>query len=64
MVKVAKFAWQNGFGAFTVSEYQLDVLRSYICNQADHHRHKTFKEEFVEFLKKQNIEYEEKYLWE
>jgi len=59
----SKFAWQNGFGAFTVSESQLDALLHYIKRQEEHHRNKTFKEEFLEFLKKQNIEYEEKYLW-
>lgn len=59
----SKFGWQNGFGAFTVSESQLDTLLHYIERQEEHHRNKTFKEEFLEFLKKQNIEYEEKYLW-
>ncbi|OVE81841.1 transposase [bacterium K02(2017)] len=58
-----KFAWQNGFGSFTVSESQLIPLMNYIKNQEEHHRNKSFKDEFIGFVKKQNIKYDEKYFW-
>lgn len=57
-----KFQWQDGYGAFSVSKSQLDVVVHYIRNQEEHHRKKTFKEELVEFLKKQKIEFKEEYL--
>ena len=60
----AKFQWQNGFSAFTVSESQLDGVVGYIENQQEHHRKKTFQEEVVEFLDRQKILYNEKYLWD
>ena len=57
------FAWQDGYGAFTVSKSHLaDVIR-YIQNQHEHHRKKTFQEEYLEFLQKHGIEYDERYLW-
>jgi REP element-mobilizing transposase RayT len=59
-----EFAWQSGYGAFTVSESQVDKVRQYIANQPEHHRTVTFKEEFVALLKTHGIEFEEKYLWE
>ncbi|MBF0107428.1 MAG: IS200/IS605 family transposase [Deltaproteobacteria bacterium] len=58
-----RFSWQDGFGAFSVSQSQKDAVFSYIANQQEHHRKKTFQEEFIDFLKKQKIEYNEKYLW-
>ena len=61
-----KFHWQNGFGAFTYSKSQLDSVFKYILNQPEHHKRKSFKEEYIDFLKKFEIEYNEKYLfnWE
>ena len=57
------FIWQDGYGAFTVSKSDLpDVIR-YIQNQREHHRKKTFQEEYLEFLNKYGIEYDERYLW-
>jgi len=57
------FGWQDGYGAFTVSKRDLpDVIR-YIKNQHEHHRRKTFQEEYLEFLKEYGIEYDERYLW-
>ena len=57
------FVWQDGYGAFTVSKSDLpDVIR-YIQNQREHHRKKTFQEEYLEFLNKYGIEYDEHYLW-
>ena len=58
------FAWQAGYGAFTVSYSGLDELRGYILRQEDHHRKRSFKEEFVGFLEKHEIEYDERYLWD
>lgn len=58
------FAWQAGYGAFAVSYSAIDDVKRYIANQAEHHRTKTFQEEFVEFLKRHHLEYDERYLWE
>lgn len=59
-----KFAWQTGYGAFSVSKSNLDVVRKYIANQEEHHRRKTFQEEFVGLLRKHGIEYDERYIWD
>lgn len=58
------FAGQEGYGAFTVSVSQLDKTIAYINNQETHHRKKTFQEEYLEFLKKHGVEYDERYLWD
>lgn len=57
------FAWQDGYGAFTVSASRIEAVKQYIAKQEEHHRRKTFQEEYLEFLKESGIEYEEKYLW-
>jgi putative transposase len=57
------FGWQEGFGAFSVSPSRVKVTIDYIAGQKEHHRKKTFKEEYLAFLKKYGIEYDEKYLW-
>ena len=54
--------WQEGYGAFTYSLKEKNRLIEYIKNQEEHHRIKTFKEEYVEFLKEHGIEYNEKYI--
>ena len=59
-----KFNWQQGFGAFSYSKSQIDNVIKYILNQREHHKKKTFKEEYIEFLKRFAIEYDEKYLFE
>jgi len=59
-----KFAWQNGYGAFSASSSRKDSVVRYIARQKDHHKTTTFKEEFVAFLEKYNIEYNETYLWD
>jgi putative transposase len=57
------FAWQDGYGAFTVSKSNLpDVIR-YIENQREHHHRRTFQEEYLDFLKKHGIDYDERYVW-
>lgn len=58
------FAWQTGYAAFTVSHSQKQSVLEYIASQEEHHRKISFKEEFLAFLKKHEIEYDERYLWE
>jgi putative transposase len=58
-----RFAWQNGYGAFTVSQSQLDALLNYVANQESHHRVRSFQDEYREFLIKHGVEFDEKYLW-
>jgi REP element-mobilizing transposase RayT len=59
-----KFSWQEGFGSFSYSHSQIEQVYQYILNQEEHHRKKTFKEEYLDFLKKFEMEYDEKYLFE
>ncbi len=59
-----KFSWQEGFGAFSYSKSHIDNVINYILNQEQHHKKKTFKEEYLDFLKKFEIDYNEKYLFE
>ena len=59
-----RFAWQEKYGAFSVSVSQLDNIINYIENQEAHHRKSSFQEEFLALLKKHRIEYDERYLWE
>jgi len=60
---VRNFAWQDGYGAFTVSKSGVNAVREYVRNQEEHHRKRTFQEEYLEFLEKMEIEYDERYLW-
>jgi REP element-mobilizing transposase RayT len=59
-----KFSWQEGYGAFSYSQSQIDSVYNYILNQEEHHKIKTFREEYIDFLKKFEIEYNEKYLFD
>jgi REP element-mobilizing transposase RayT len=59
-----KFYWQNGYGAFSVNPYEVDKVIAYIENQKEHHRKKTFQDEYRAFLKKYNVEFDEKYVWD
>jgi len=59
-----KFNWQEGYGAFTYSHSQIDTVIKYIMNQEKHHKKRTFKEEYLEFLKKFNVEYDIKYVFD
>ena len=58
------FAWQEGYGIFTVSHSQKDQVYHYILNQAEHHRQRSFREEYLALLKKNDIEFDEKYTFE
>ncbi|MCR9016844.1 IS200/IS605 family transposase [Aquiflexum gelatinilyticum] len=59
-----RFEWQEGYGAFSYSHSQLDNVYQYILNQEEHHRKTSFKQEYISFLKKFEIQYEEKYLFD
>ena len=59
-----KFYWQDGYGAFSVSPTEIGRVQLYIQEQHEHHRTRTFKEEYVLFLKKYKVEYDERYLWD
>ena len=61
---VKNFSWQTGFGAFSYSKSQASNVVDYILRQPEHHKKKTFKQEYIEFLQKFEIEYDDKYLFE
>ncbi len=61
---LGKFNWQEGFGAFTYSKSQINTVVKYILNQPQHHKKTSFKDEYINFLRKFEIEYDEKYLFE
>ncbi len=61
---VNKFFWQNGYGSFSIGQSQLSQLLNYIDNQVEHHRRRTFQEEYRELLKKYDIDYDESYVWD
>ena len=60
---VRGFAWQEGYGAFTIGVSQKSTTIAYIKGQAEHHRKRSFEEEFLGFLGKNGIEYDPKYVW-
>ena len=57
------FAWQGGYGAFSIGQSQTDIVIHYIQNQAEHHKKQSFHDEYMRLLQLYNIEYDEKYLW-
>lgn len=59
-----KFAWQEGYGVFSYSHSQINDVYSYILNQQEHHKKQTFKEEYLEFLNRFGVPYDERYLFE
>jgi len=61
---VDDFSWQAGYGAFSLGQSQLPALIRYIVRQNEHHKKMTFKEEYLRFLQKYCIEYDERYLWD
>ena len=58
-----KFAWQNGYGAFSVRHSELDWVRAYIASQAAHHSKTNFQDEYRAFLEENEIEFDEQYVW-
>ena len=59
-----RFQWQEGYGAFSYSHSQIESVYSYVLNQEKHHKRKTFREEYLDFLKKFELKYDDKYLFE
>jgi putative transposase len=59
-----KFQWQSGYGGFSYSQSHIERVYQYILNQQEHHKKKSFREEYMGFLKKYNIEFENQYLFE
>lgn len=59
-----EFAWQAGYGAFSLGQSQLEQIIGYIDKQKEHHRNKTFQEELVDLLDKYQVDFNENYLWE
>ncbi len=60
----SRFAWQVGYGAFSVSFSHIDRVKEYLSRQAEHHRTQTFQEEYLAFLQRHGMEYDERYLWD
>lgn len=58
------FSWQNGYGAFSVSESRLPAVKDYIAHQPEHHQKTSFQEELKMFLEKHHLEYDERHLWD
>ena len=58
------FAWQSGYAAFTVSRSVMDDVRRYIANQEEHHRTVTFQDEYLAFLRRHEIPFDERYMWD
>jgi len=61
-IRLPAFAWQEGYGAFTVSASQCEMVRCYIAGQEEHHRTRTFREEYLEFLQKSGVIFDPRYL--
>jgi putative transposase len=59
-----EFAWQTGYGVFSVSESNVAAVKKYIASQEEHHKKHSFQEEFLAFLKKNHVPYDEKYIWD
>jgi REP-associated tyrosine transposase len=61
---LAEFAWQSGYGAFSIGFSQIEAVRGYIAGQEEHHRRQSFQDEFRQFLKRYEIAYDERYVWD
>ena len=61
---LAAFAWQGGYGAFSVSASAIDKISQYIIGQQDHHKRQTFQDEYRAFLGKHNMKWDERFVWE
>jgi putative transposase len=58
------FAWQNGYGIFSIGFSQVESVRNYIAGQPEHHRNVSFQDEFREFLRRYEVEFDERYVWD
>jgi len=63
-LSLKRFSWQEGYGAFSYSHSQIENVYNYILNQEKHHKKKTFREEYLDFLRKFEIDFNEKYLFD
>ena len=61
---LSDFHWQNGYGAFSVSASEVERVREYIVNQVEHHRTVSFQEELRRFFERNNVKYDERYMWD
>ncbi|HKJ68893.1 MAG TPA: IS200/IS605 family transposase [bacterium] len=59
-----KFYWQHGYAAFGIGQSNIDDLKAYIANQEEHHHRRTFQEEYIAFLRKYDVEYDERCVWD
>src|SRR5262245_40052160 len=62
--RYANFHWQSGYGAFSVSQSNVARVRRYIADQEEHHRKRTFQDEFLAFLRRHAVEFDERYVWD
>ena len=62
--KLGKFQWQQGYGAFAVSYSSVDTVTAYLARQPEHHKNATFQDEFRELLRRHEIEWDERYVWD
>ncbi len=62
--RLTDFHWQAGYGAFSVSQSNVEQVRQYIANQESHHRQRTFQDEFRELLRRHELEWDEQYVWD
>ena len=61
---LGQFHWQGGYGAFSVSHSGIQEVRAYICDQQEHHKRVTFQDEFRAFLRRYEVDFDEKYVWD
>lgn len=61
---LSKFAWQNGYGAFSIGNSEVISVKNYISTQEEHHRQKSFQDEYRLFMKEYEIDYDERYIWD
>jgi len=59
-----KFYWQNGYGGFSIHPKETDMIKDYILLQEEHHKKRSFQDEYLAFLKEYDIKYDEKYIWD
>ena len=62
-IRYRRFGWQDGYGAFTVSRSDVDATKRYIRGQKEHHCKRTFKDEYLDLLRQNSVQFDEKYLW-
>jgi len=61
---LSRFSWQSGYAAFSVAESTLESVVKYVCSQEEHHKRLTFQDEYRAFLKRHNVNFDERYVWD